>query len=120
MERCTSVSRAYVKGGGLYQRTLVSLVILLCRANVRRFFLKISLDRRALAYWDVDSKARKVDRGKFVIYDGDSPANVPLQAEVTLNFRRKDVFGTQAVLMAEGWNVTPAELAQVWIERTGR
>jgi beta-glucosidase len=44
----------------------------------------ITLDRRSLAYWDVASKSWKVDPGKFVVYVGDSSANVPLKAEFTI------------------------------------
>lgn len=42
--------------------------------------VSISLDRRALAYWDVNSHGWKVDPGKFMIYAGDSSGNVPLKA----------------------------------------
>lgn len=38
-----------------------------------------SLDKRSLAYWDVNSHGWKVDPGKFVVYVGDSSENVPLQ-----------------------------------------
>jgi beta-glucosidase len=38
-----------------------------------------TLDRRSLAYWDVQSHGWKVDPGKFVVYVGDSSENVPLQ-----------------------------------------
>ena len=43
--------------------------------------VSVTLDRRSLAYWDVTSHDWKVDPGKFVIYVGDSTANVPLKAE---------------------------------------
>lgn len=46
--------------------------------------VSVSLDRRSLAYWDVESKSWKVDPGKFVVYVGDSSANVPLKAEFTV------------------------------------
>jgi beta-glucosidase len=46
--------------------------------------VSITLDRRSLAYWDVSSKGWKVDPGKFVVYVGDSSANVPLKAELTV------------------------------------
>ena len=40
----------------------------------------VTLDRRALAYWDVATHDWKVDPGLFTIYAGDSSVNVPLQA----------------------------------------
>jgi beta-glucosidase len=40
----------------------------------------VTLDRRALAYWDVTAHNWKVDPGLFTIYAGDSSVNVPLQA----------------------------------------
>jgi beta-glucosidase len=46
--------------------------------------LSLTLDRRSLAYWDVTSKAWKVDLGEFAIYVGDSSTNVPLRAELTV------------------------------------
>jgi len=45
----------------------------------------LTLDRRSLAYWDVASHDWKVDPGKFVIYVGDSSADVPLKAEFTVH-----------------------------------
>ena len=44
----------------------------------------VMLDRRSLAYWDVASKGWKVDPGKFLVYVGDSSANVPLKAELMI------------------------------------
>jgi len=38
-----------------------------------------TLDKRSLAYWDVTTHAWKVEPGKFIVYVGDSSANVPLQ-----------------------------------------
>jgi len=46
--------------------------------------VSVTLDRRSLAYWDVTSHDWKVDPGKFVIYVGDSSADVPLKAELTV------------------------------------
>lgn len=46
--------------------------------------LSVKLDRRSLAYWDVEGKAWKVDPGKFTVYVGDSSANVPLKADLTV------------------------------------
>lgn len=40
------------------------------------------LDRRSLAYWDVNSHAWKVDPGKFVVRVGDSAENTPLSQEI--------------------------------------
>ncbi len=42
--------------------------------------ISVTLNRRALAYWDVKSHGWKVDPGKFMVYVGDSSENVPLQA----------------------------------------
>ena len=47
--------------------------------------VSVTLDHRALAYWDVAGKAWKVDPGKFTVYVGDSSANVPLTAEITIS-----------------------------------
>lgn len=40
--------------------------------------VSISLDRRALAYWDTATSNWKVDPGRFVVYVGDSSANTAL------------------------------------------
>ena len=37
----------------------------------------VQLNRRSLAYWDVDSHGWKVDPGKFVVHVGDSAENTP-------------------------------------------
>ena len=44
----------------------------------------VSLDRRALAYWDVNSNGWKVDPGKFVVSVGDSSENTPLTRDFTV------------------------------------
>jgi beta-glucosidase len=46
--------------------------------------VSVALDHRALAYWDVVGKNWKVDPGKFTVYVGDSSANVPLHADLTV------------------------------------
>ncbi len=43
-----------------------------------------TLNKRALAYWDVRTHAWKIDPGKFVVYVGDSSANLPLQKSFTV------------------------------------
>jgi beta-glucosidase len=43
--------------------------------------VSFELNRRSLAYWDVNSKGWKVDPGRFEVYVGDSSVNVPLKAE---------------------------------------
>jgi beta-glucosidase len=40
--------------------------------------INISLDRRSLAYWDTRSHGWQVDPGEFVVYVGDSSADLPL------------------------------------------
>jgi beta-glucosidase len=47
--------------------------------------VSLKLDRRSLAYWDVQGKAWKVDPGKFTVYVGDSSANVPLKADIKVH-----------------------------------
>jgi len=44
----------------------------------------LTLDQRALSYWDTASKSWKVDPGQFIIYVGDSSENTPLQKEITV------------------------------------
>ncbi|HEX4022970.1 MAG TPA: glycoside hydrolase family 3 C-terminal domain-containing protein [Acidobacteriaceae bacterium] len=44
----------------------------------------VTLNRRSFAYWDTRTEGWKVDPGKFVVYVGDSSANVPLQKNLTL------------------------------------
>jgi beta-glucosidase len=39
----------------------------------------VKLDKRSLAFWDVNTHGWKVDPGKFVVYVGDAVENVPLQ-----------------------------------------
>ena len=46
--------------------------------------VSLSLNRRSLAYWSVQSHGWKVDPGKFVVYAGDSSEHLPLQAEFTV------------------------------------
>ncbi len=46
--------------------------------------ISITLDRRSLAYWSVESGDWKVDPGKFIVYVGDSSEHLPLQAEFTI------------------------------------
>ncbi|MGH9431638.1 MAG: glycoside hydrolase family 3 C-terminal domain-containing protein [Terriglobia bacterium] len=46
--------------------------------------VSLQLNRRSLAYWDVNSKSWKVDPGKFVVYVGGSSAAVPLKADFTV------------------------------------
>jgi beta-glucosidase len=43
----------------------------------------VRLNRRSLAYWDVDSHGWKVDPGEFVVRVGDSAENTPLGQEIT-------------------------------------
>ena len=44
----------------------------------------VRLNRRSLAYWDVNSHDWKVDPGKFVVRVGDSAENTPLNQEFTV------------------------------------
>ena len=44
----------------------------------------VSLDRRSLAYWDVNSNGWKVDPGKFIVSAGDSSENTPLTKDFTV------------------------------------
>ena len=44
----------------------------------------VTLDRRALAYWDVNSNGWKVDPGKFTVYLGDSSQNTPITKDFTI------------------------------------
>jgi beta-glucosidase len=46
--------------------------------------VNVQLNRRSLAYWDVNSHRWKVDPGKFVVRVGDSAENTPLSQEVTV------------------------------------
>ena len=46
--------------------------------------VSLTLNRRSLAYWSVESKGWKVDPCEFVVYVGDSSEHVPLQAEFTI------------------------------------
>jgi beta-glucosidase len=46
--------------------------------------LTVTLDRRALAYWDTTTHDWKVDQARFTIFAGDSSVNVPLQADFTV------------------------------------
>ena len=45
----------------------------------------LTLDRRALAYWDVNSNDWRVDPGQFKIYVGDSSADTPLTGDFTVS-----------------------------------
>jgi beta-glucosidase len=40
--------------------------------------ISLSLDHRALAYWDTKSNDWRVDPGEFKVYVGDSSENTPL------------------------------------------
>jgi len=46
--------------------------------------VEVTLDRRALAYWSVQSEGWQVDPGQFVVYVGDSSEHLPLQATFTV------------------------------------
>ena len=46
--------------------------------------VRVNLNRRSLAYWDVASHNWKVDPGKFVVRVGDSSMNTPLSEEFTV------------------------------------
>jgi len=46
--------------------------------------ITVRLNRRSLAYWDVESHGWKVDPGKFVVRVGDSAQNAPLNQEITV------------------------------------
>ncbi len=50
----------------------------------KKAHVSVTLDRRSLAHWDVDSKSWKVDPGQFTVYAGDSSANTPLTANFTV------------------------------------
>ena len=47
--------------------------------------VSITLDRRALSYWDIGSNGWKVDLGQFTVFVGDSSADTPLTANFTVN-----------------------------------
>jgi beta-glucosidase len=51
--------------------------VMLAPGESRR--VTVTLDRRAMAYWDTGSHDWKIDAGKFVVYVGDSSQNLPLQ-----------------------------------------
>ena len=51
----------------------------------RKEHVSITLDRRALSYWHVDSNGWKVDPGQFTVFVGDSSADTPLTANFTVN-----------------------------------
>jgi beta-glucosidase len=46
--------------------------------------VSITLDRRALSYWDVDSNGWTVDPGQFTVFVGDSSADTPLTKDFTI------------------------------------
>lgn len=46
--------------------------------------IAVQLNRRSFAYWDVASHGWKVDPGRFTVSVGDSSANLPLHADLTL------------------------------------
>ena len=46
--------------------------------------LKLHLDRRSFAYWDVKMQNWRVDPGQFTIMVGDSSENLPLVANISL------------------------------------
>ena len=47
--------------------------------------VSLTLDRRALAYWDVNSNDWRVDPGQFTVYVGDSSADTPLTTDFTVS-----------------------------------
>lgn len=47
--------------------------------------VSLTLDRRALAYWDVNSNDWRVDPGQFTVYVGDSSADTPLTTNLTVS-----------------------------------
>ncbi len=47
--------------------------------------VSLTLDRRALAYWDVNSNDWRVDPGQFTVYIGDSSADTPLTTNFTVS-----------------------------------
>ncbi|QNI30295.1 fibronectin type III-like domain-contianing protein [Alloacidobacterium dinghuense] len=47
--------------------------------------VSLTLDRRALAYWDVNSNDWRIDPGQFTVYVGDSSANTPLTTDFTVS-----------------------------------
>ena len=47
--------------------------------------VSLTLDRRALAYWDVNSNDWRVDPGAFKVYVGDSSADTPLTSDFTVS-----------------------------------
>jgi beta-glucosidase len=46
--------------------------------------VSVTLNKRSLAYWDVNSKDWTVDLGQFRVFAGDASDNLPLQAEFTV------------------------------------
>jgi len=46
--------------------------------------LVVKLNKRSLAYWDVNTHGWKVDPGQFVVYVGDASEYVPLRQEFTV------------------------------------
>jgi beta-glucosidase len=46
--------------------------------------ISLTLDRRALAYWDTNSNDWRVDPGAFKVYVGDSSEDTPLTADFTV------------------------------------
>lgn len=46
--------------------------------------LSMTLNRRSLAYWDVEFHGWKVDPGTFVVYAGDSSEHLPLKEDFTV------------------------------------
>jgi beta-glucosidase len=46
--------------------------------------VSLTLDRRALAYWDTNSNDWRVDPGEFRVYVGDSSENTPLSGQFTV------------------------------------
>ncbi len=47
--------------------------------------VSLTLDRRALAYWDVKTNDWRVDPGQFKVYVGDSSADTPLTTDFTVS-----------------------------------
>ncbi|MGO8733022.1 MAG: fibronectin type III-like domain-contianing protein [Terriglobia bacterium] len=46
--------------------------------------VNLPLNRRSLAYWDIDTHSWKVNPGKFVVRVGDSAENTSLSQEITV------------------------------------
>lgn len=47
--------------------------------------VSLTLDRRALSYWDMKANDWRVDPGEFKVYVGDSSENTPLEADFNVS-----------------------------------